>query len=313
MAFVRIPGNEVPNGAEEHWLEGRGGISFRVLTAPAFAGRPRGSVILCPGRTEFIEKYFEVIAELQHRGFNVMCIDWRGQGLSSRELGNAQKGHFNSFEDPVTDLFTAVKSLEAYLPRPYICLAHSMGGAIALRTMQYRRVDFDGAVFCAPMWAIKHLGGFAKKYARFVTALGAGGTYAPGVTHRWKREGYRNNPVTNDEERHARTQALVEADRNLALAGPTIGWVSAALDATDEFLFPNALSHLRFPIVVISASADAFVDNRRHDQIVALLPNAKHVTIQGAKHEIMMETDERRAQFWAAFDEVADAAAPPPG
>lgn len=37
MAFVRIPGNEIPEGAEEHWLEGRGGVKVRVLTAPAFA------------------------------------------------------------------------------------------------------------------------------------------------------------------------------------------------------------------------------------------------------------------------------------
>ena len=26
MAFVRVPGNDTPEGAEEHWLEGRGGV-----------------------------------------------------------------------------------------------------------------------------------------------------------------------------------------------------------------------------------------------------------------------------------------------
>ena len=40
MAFVRVPGNDIPAGAEEHWLEGRGGVKVRVLTAPAsLAGR----------------------------------------------------------------------------------------------------------------------------------------------------------------------------------------------------------------------------------------------------------------------------------
>src|SRR5690349_23013410 len=125
MAFVRVPGNDVPIGAEEHWLEGRGGVKVRVLTAPPTHGPARGSVIVAPGRTEFIEKYFEVIRELQARGFAVFCIDWRGQGLSGRETPNPLKGHFSTLDDPVNDLATALKLLSAKLPRPHICLAHS--------------------------------------------------------------------------------------------------------------------------------------------------------------------------------------------
>jgi lysophospholipase len=34
------------------------------------------------------------------------------------------------------------------------------------------------------------------------------------------------------------------------------------------------------------------------------------VEIAGAYHEILMETDERRAVFWDAFDTVAEAVAP---
>ena len=119
MAFVRVPGNDIPEGAEEHWLEGRGGVKVRVLTAPA-RGPARGSVIVAPGRTEFIEKYFEVIRELQARGFAVFCIDWRGQGLSGREVDNGLKGHFVTFDDPVNDLSTALKLLANQLPRPHI-------------------------------------------------------------------------------------------------------------------------------------------------------------------------------------------------
>ena len=96
MAFVRVPGNDVPEGAEEHWLEGRGGVKVRVMTAPSSLAVTRGSVIVAPGRTEFVEKYFEVIKELQGRGFAVFCIDWRGQGLSGREVDNPEKGHMVS-------------------------------------------------------------------------------------------------------------------------------------------------------------------------------------------------------------------------
>src|SRR5262249_21650810 len=99
MTVVRVPGNPDPEGAEVFWLEGRGGVRLRALFAPAAVKPARGSVILCNGRTEFIEKYFEVIRELQGRGFAVFTMDWRGQGLSGRLLKQPQKGHLDTFDD----------------------------------------------------------------------------------------------------------------------------------------------------------------------------------------------------------------------
>jgi len=310
MAFVRVPGNEVPNGAEEHWLEGRGGVRLRAFTAPALGGPPRGTVILASGRTEFIEKYFEVIRELQSRGFAVFTMDWRGQGLSGRETSNPMKGHLATFDDPVNDLATALRLLVGKLPRPYITLAHSMGGCIVLRALQTRRLEAEAAVFGSPMWGIQGLRGLAKSYVRFMHSIGAGENFAPGVDKRWKRENFKRNQVTHDKERHTRAQDLMTEEPALAIAGPTIGWVNAAIDATEGFLQPSALAHLRLPVLVYSAGQEMLVDNKSHDAIVALLPDAKHLTIDGAKHEILQETDDIRAQFWAAFDPFVDAAAP---
>ncbi len=301
MTFVRVPGNDIPEGAEEHWLEGRGGVKVRVLTAPA-RGAVRGSVIVAPGRTEFIEKYFEVIRELQARGFAVFCIDWRGQGLSGREVENGLKGHFVTFDDPVNDLSTALRLLSNKLPRPHIGLAHSMGGAILLRALQTRRVELDAAAFSAPMWGIAGLKDLQKKYARFMVSLGLGGTFAPSVETKWKRENFKRNPVTHDKERHARCQGLISEEPRLALAGPTIGWVSAAADAIESFRQPGALANIRIPILVATAAEEQLVDNESHDVVIGALPDATHITIAGAKHEILMEVDPIRAQFWDAFD-----------
>jgi lysophospholipase len=309
MAFVRVPGNEIPEGAEEHWLEGRGGVKVRVMTAPA-PGTPRGSIIVAPGRTEFIEKYFEVTRELQQRGFAVFCIDWRGQGMSGREVENPVKGHFVTFDDPVNDLSTALKLLADKLPRPHIGLAHSMGGAIMLRALQTRRVELDAAAFTAPMWGIASLSDFAKKYVRFMVSLGAGGMFAPSVDKKWKRENFKKNPVTHDKERHARCQGLVCEEPRLALAGPTNGWVAAAADATEAFLQPGALANVRIPVLVATAAEEQLVDNNSHDAVSAQLPNVTHITIEGAKHEILMETDALRAQFWTAFDRLTEQVVP---
>lgn len=310
MAFIRVPGNEIPDGAEEHWLEGRGGVKVRVLTAPSTAGPARGSVVIAPGRTEFIEKYFEVVRDCQSRGFAVFCIDWRGQGLSGREVENPLKGHFGSFDDPVNDLSTALKLLSAKLPRPHIGLAHSMGGAIMLRALQTRRIELDAAAFTAPMWGIAKLGRTAKSYVRFMTSLGMGGNFAPSVETRWKREPFKRNPVTHDKERHARCQGLIAEEPRLALAGPTMGWVTAAADATEAFTQSGVFAHLRMPILVATAGQEQLVDNASHEAVVSLLPEARHIVIPGAKHEILMERDELRAQFWEAFDDLAARVAP---
>lgn len=313
MGFVRVPGNDIPEGAEEHWLEGRGGVKIRVATAPSGNGPARGTVIICPGRTEFIEKYFEVIRELQGRGFAVFCIDWRGQGLSGREVADPVKGHFHSFDDPVNDLATALKLLSAKLPRPHIGLAHSMGGCILLRAMQTRRVDLDAAAFSAPMWGLPNLSNFSKWYVRFMTSIGAGGQFAPGMETKWRRENFKRNPVTNDKERHARTQGLVAEEPRLAIAGPTIGWVAATADATEAFHQPNAFAHLRLPILVASAAQEQLVDNAAHDFVVANLPDAVHITIANAKHEILQEQDPARHQFWEAFDQLTERVVPRQG
>lgn len=309
MAFVRVPGNEPPEGAEEHWLEGRGGVKVRVLTAPA-RGQARGSVIVAPGRTEFIEKYFEVIRELQARGFAVFCIDWRGQGLSGREVENSLKGHFVSFDDPVNDLSTALKLLADRLPRPYIGLAHSMGGAIMLRALMTRRIELDAAAFSAPMWGIQGLSDFAKKYVRFMVSLGAGGSFAPNVEKKWKRENFKKNPVTHDKPRHDRCQGLIAEEPRLAMAGPTIGWVAAASDATEAFSTPGAFAHVRIPVLIATAGEEQLVDNTSHELVAHELPDARHLVIEGAKHEILMEVDAIRTQFWNAFDQLTERVVP---
>lgn len=310
MSFVRVPGNPEPEGAEEIWLEGRGGIRVRALYAPALKAPARGSVILCNGRTEFVEKYFEVIRELQARNFAVFSLDWRGQGLSGRLVKNRFAGHMDTIDDAVADLALGLNTLGARLPRPHLLLAHSMGGNIALRALQTRRVDVDGALFSAPMWGIAGLKPAARNFARFMTAIGAGGMIGPGQPGKWRKEKFKRNPVTHDRERHARAQALVMAEPQLALAGVTLGWVTAAASTIDGFRQPGALAHLRIPVTVLTAAEDELVDNDSHDIVSRLLPQARHEVIQRARHEIMMERDEIRAQFWRAFDELADGVAP---
>ena len=154
MAFVLIPGNPAPEGAEELHFQARDGTALRAMIAPA-RGPSRGTVIICQGWKEFIEKYFEVARELQARGFTVFAMDWRGQGLSGRQTNNPQKSYYRTLDDPAKDLGYALQEYGDRLPSPRILLAHSMGGGISLRALQRKYVTVDGALFNAPMWGIR--------------------------------------------------------------------------------------------------------------------------------------------------------------
>src|SRR5579862_3798231 len=95
-ALIGIPEAPVSAGARAIWLTAADGARLRAALFPAL-GPVAGSVVLSPGRTEPIEKYFETIGELQARGWTVLAHDWRGQGLSQRPLTDRLKGHARGF------------------------------------------------------------------------------------------------------------------------------------------------------------------------------------------------------------------------
>src|SRR5438105_11808283 len=134
MKLVSIADNPAPEGAVTGSVTTRDGISLRYARWDGQA-RAKGTVCLLQGRTEFIEKYFEVVRDLRGRGFAVVTFDWRGQGLSERALADREKGHVESFGQYDLDLETVIGQI--VLPNcspPFIGLAHSMGVAVLLRS-----------------------------------------------------------------------------------------------------------------------------------------------------------------------------------
>jgi len=113
----------------------RGDLRLRVLHVAAPVEDPRGSIIFAPGRTEFIEKYMESIADFVSRGFNVLIMDPRGQGLSDRLADDRLKSYVGDFQDYADDLAFAMESFAPLLPKPHILMGHSMGGTVALQAV----------------------------------------------------------------------------------------------------------------------------------------------------------------------------------
>jgi lysophospholipase len=302
--LVIIPGNPPPEGAEVIWYEGKGGWKLRMLFAPEPKGnnvKTRGTVLVCPGRTEFIEKYFEVARDLQGRGFAVVIFDWPGQGLSERMLKNPALGHVRTFGVYVDALIRGMEKLGRRAPKKWVFLAHSMGATVALEALRIRRIEVDAAAFSAPMWGIP-IWFFQRWYARLARMFGFGGFPArpPGP-----EETFENNQLTHDEPRWKLYRALIEAEPKLAVGEPTVAWVVASLNVMREFFEPGALDHLRnLPSVIGIATEDTIVKKAAQRKLARRFKAGKVVTVQGSGHEILMETDERRTLFWKAFDEM---------
>jgi lysophospholipase len=276
-------------------------------------GVARGTVVLSGGRTEPIEKYFEVIGELQARSFAVLIHDWRGQGLSHRELPDRMKGHAGGYDTFVADFKALLDAYADRAPKPWIALGHSMGGCLTLLALAKGAAhQFAGAVLSAPMLGL-HLPmplRTANFLSRLFNTLGQGTAYCPGGPTPLD-DPFKGNRLTHDEARFMRHHNQILAHPELNIGGPTWGWIAFALAATAYLAKPENLARIDIPVVICSAAADKIVVNEAQEAAAQALPDARLVPIPGAFHEIMMETDDKRALFWEAFDRLAARAAPP--
>jgi lysophospholipase len=312
------PDNPIPPGAIEETVAAADGVKLRAARwTPASA---RGTVVLLGGRTEYIEKYFETIADMLGRGFAVATMDWRGQGGSERPLPNPMKGHIDDFALYERDFAAFQRDALAACPRPWIGLCHSMGGAIMLRIAHEGRCPFERLIVTAPMIALSRgavpdilqplaTPRFLRGLAEIVDGLGLGGAFAPGGgSAPLGTSPFEGNPLTSDPDRYRRLQGILRAHPQIGLGGPTVGWVHAAMRLMREFADADYPRAIATPTLVVASGADRVVDLRSIERFASRLRAGALIVIDGARHEVMVERDLYRAQFFAAFDAYAGGA-----
>lgn len=299
----------MPAGAVVGRFAGYDGAQLRFARWDATRGPRRGTVCLFGGRGEFIEKYFEVIADLRRRGFAVATMDWRGQGGSERALPNPMKGHVRDFSEYDRDLLRFVKDIVLPdCPPPYIALGHSMAGNILLRSAATPGSWFERMVLTAPMIAfapekVGYPQGVARCYAESLCLVGLskayvkGGGDAPEETTQFE-----GNPLTSDRERWARARAVLEAAPELGLGSPTVGWLRAAYRSCAALQDRAYPLKVHVPLLAFSAGNDQIVSSRATEDFCVHLKVGTNLLIPGARHELLQEAEPIRRRFWAAFD-----------
>ncbi len=309
MQLVSLATNPVPSGAVVGVVNGHDGAPLRYARWDATRGPRRGTVCLFGGRGEFIEKYFEVIAELRRRGFSVATMDWRGQGGSYRALPDPARGHITNFSSYDRDLVRFMKDVVLPdCPPPYIGLAHSMGANILLRHAIEPGSWFERMVLCAPMIAIaperlKYPLGLAQAYAESVSLIGMGTRYVPGGTPiPIETTEFEGNFLTSDRERFERNKAILKAAPELGLGSPTFGWLRAALRSCNKVGASSYPERVKVPALLFAPGSDEIVSVAAIERFAVGLKVGTHILMPGARHEILQESDGIRRRFWAAFD-----------
>ena len=306
MQLVETPDNPIPRRGNVMRIETEDGLALRAARWRPTARRDRGTICILQGRAEFIEKYFETVRDLRRRGFAVVAFDWRGQGLSDRQIGDPYKGHVRSFGEYSLDL-EAIRAnvLEPYMPKPHFGLAHSMGGAIALVEAREGRLPFERLVTTGPMLALCLVKSpkVAATTALALRLFGWGGSYVPtgGATSIAKKP-FAGNMLTSDPDRYARNAAAASAIGHGAIGDPTVAWMNAAFRFMRKFADPRFPLEVRTPTLVVAAGADPVCATPVIERFAARLKAGHAIVLPGARHEILMERDAIREEFWAAFD-----------
>lgn len=303
--WVAISGNPEPAGLAVRKLTGAGGQAFRVGFAPLDGAR--GTAAVLPGRTECIEKYFEVARDLQGMGFAVLLVEPRGQGLSDRLAASRAAGHIDDFAHAAADFAQACAEIADW-PKPLLVLGHSAGGGVILRALLDGLIAPSAAVFCAPMWGFRLPPG-ADLVAKAEVALGLRETILPGLPTRSGPERFEGNNLTSDPRRHARANALLVAEPDLGMAGVTAGWLVEALELTGRFT-PETVARLPIPVLTLVAGLEKLVDPDAARTLTEAMPQGRVAEFAGGLHELLMERDEIRAEVIAEIAGFLDLVAP---
>jgi len=312
--LMSIPESRPPEGGTGEWYRGAGGLRLRVGFWPA-RGAARGTVFISPGRSEPIEKYYEVVRDLLDRDFAVVVHDWRGQGLSARLLPDRLKCHARSAEEFLDDYQRLLDTFEDRAPKPWLMMAHSMGAALNLMTLVKGEPRISGALFTNPMLRVK-TGKHSLWAVNFQTNWqinhGRASDYVPELFDDPFEHTFENDALTHDAARYEIWREQLFACPHLAVGTPTWGWLSFALKVGEGLLRDKnkVAKKVRTPVVVIASGDDRIVNKQSSKQFARKLGKASYVEVAGAEHEILIEAEEYRREAFRQFDALVDDVAP---
>lgn len=291
------------------WIRASDGVRLRAAlwTSPEATAH----AIYLTGRTEFIEKAAVPAAQLVARGYSVISLDWRGQGLSDRLVEPPEKGHVADFAQYQLDLDALLaEPVMSDLTGPRLLMAHSMGGNIAASALARPEIaaSLKAVVLSAPMLDIA-LNGALRLIARATIGIAR----LLGRLDRWPPFGDVSttyvltkpdeNVLTNDQAMWDWMVDVAKAHPEAVLGMPTIAWFAAA---NAEIARIRTLAGSGIPTLALLGGDEKVVST---DEIRTWTgrTGAELLEIPGGRHELLIEAEPMRALAWSGIDSFLEA------
>lgn len=253
----------------------------------------RGSVTICHGYTESIEKYRELIYVFLRAGFDTWIWEQRGHGTSYRETEDTTVTHVGHFSEYAEDLAAFAAFARKDMKKPRFLYAHSMGGAVAALYLESGSRFFCRAVLSSPMIAPsgKSTSVFAAKLlCRAKKLLGQGKSrvffYKPYPGH----EDF-SDAFCSSEERFNYYEKIKSSRREFQNYSPSYSFMLESANARRKILRRGAVERIAVPVKVFVSENDPSVRRKEQEIFAGRLRNGSLVAVRGTKHEIYKAGD----------------------
>ena len=299
-AEKRLLGEDVIISPERYLEAPVRGHHWRAITKGV---ETKGQILLLPGFTEFCEKYASVADLLVSAGYDVLMLDWPGQGRSGHLGSDPLIVHSDNFEIhryAVMRLLQETKMDQA----PFNVIGHSMGGYFALHVAQRYARNVQKLVLCSPMFLPKSPPlWLVKLLTTVLVGIGRGRHHPPFRTYPdfdYMRRFRLNNPLTRDLENYERPFKLYDHVPGLFRTSPSVGWIKTAFEECEKYtLNPVWLSDISASTLLCLPGDERVVDSAATISMVAHLKQCRTVHFHEARHELFAELPEIRRRLIA--------------
>ncbi len=145
-----------------------------------------------------------------------------------------------------------------------------------------------------------NLGGLPKWLAKgLASTIGTVGgwisepPYGPGQGA-YQDHGFADNELTHSQPRYQAFRQIYEQHPQIKLGGATAHWIYQGITGADAAIADAGA--IKTPLLVLQAGNDSVVDNAAQDRFctIAKCEGGKPLRIEGAWHELFIESDDKR-------------------
>ena len=265
-------------------------------------GTSRGRVVFCPGFTEFIEKHSHAAHQLHDAGYDLLMIDWPGQGLSGHLSPDPLTVHIDDFTTHL-DAAEALMAAAGWAGEKVTLIGHSMGGHLALRLADRLPDRIVALILLSPMIAppIPPLW-LGRLLGRVACLLRRGPFHALGQKPRALdrvRLFRAGNVLTRDPVRYTESFLWFDDRPDLRRSGASWAWVTAAYDSCIKTTMSGHwMRSIDMPVLALTSGAEVVVHKASTDRMLKMLPRCDWHEFPNARHELCQESDDVRQDVW---------------